>query len=115
MAYYTKKDCSKRNLCIKVVISMLITVGIFCAIFAICSCRWFVFAQDGYSENRVVQDWTFLPERDMDETISIGLFRYQKAFIDDAMGATFMEGSSVVWQCMLHAILPLSARPWLRA
>ena len=84
MAFCTSKDYSKRNVCIKVVISVLIALGIFCAIFAICSCRWFVFLQDESSENRLVQDWSFLPERDMDATISIGIFRYQTTSIDEA-------------------------------
>jgi hypothetical protein len=84
MASCTSKDYSKRNVCIKVVISALIALGIFCAIFAICSCRWFVFLQDESSENRLFQDWSFLPEKDMDTTISIGIFRYQTTSIDEA-------------------------------
>jgi hypothetical protein len=84
MAFCKTKVYSKRNVYIKVVISALIALGIFCAIFAIHSCRWFVFLQDESSENRLVQDWSFLPERDMDTTISIGIFRYQTTSIDEA-------------------------------
>ena len=72
-----RRDCIKRNITVKVMISALITLGIFCAIFAIRSCRWFVFLQDESSEKRLVQDWSFLPESDLEATISVGIFRYQ--------------------------------------
>ncbi len=73
----TTNDCIKRNLFVKVVISTLLALGIFCAIFAIRSCRWFVFVQDESSENRLVLDWSFLPEEELEATISVGIFRYQ--------------------------------------
>mmetsp|Transcript_5006 Transcript_5006/g.12839 ORF Transcript_5006/g.12839 Transcript_5006/m.12839 type:complete len:396 (-) Transcript_5006:861-2048(-) len=95
MVNCASKDCSKHNVYIKVVISILITLGIICAIFAICSCRWFVFSQDQSSDKRLLQDWTFLPERDMETTISIGLFRYQNALIDDDDESLNTSGNAV--------------------
>jgi len=85
MTSSTNKDYPKRrNLYVKVAISFLIGLGIFCAIFAIRSCRWFVFLQDETSvNNRVFENWEFLPEMDMNSTISIGLFRYQTTTISE--------------------------------
>ena len=97
MVNCTSKDCSKRNVCIKVVISILVTLGMVFAILAIRSCRWFVFVQGDYSHNRVFQDWTFLPERDMETTTSIGLFRYQNTLInddDDSLSTTIASTTS---------------------
>ena len=81
MTTRTTNDYIKRNLFVKVVISTLLALGIFCAIFAIRSCRWFVFVQDESSENRLVLDWSFLPEKELEATISVGIFRYQPFFV----------------------------------
>ena len=67
----------------KVVITALLALGIFCAIFAIQSCKWFVFLQDDEArENRFVQHWSFLSEEELESTISVGIFRYQSLTVE---------------------------------
>jgi hypothetical protein len=82
MASRTSRDYSKRNTCIKVFVLTLIALGIFCAIFAMCSCQWFAFMHDESGEHYLIQDWSILPEKDMNSTIGIGIFRYQTTSID---------------------------------
>ncbi|KAG7349280.1 hypothetical protein IV203_011877 [Nitzschia inconspicua] len=63
---------NKKNVLLKLVITMFVTFGLFCAFYATLSCRWFVFTPADVARN----DWSFLPLNNTDVS-SIGLFRYQ--------------------------------------
>lgn len=62
----------KKNVLLKLVITIFVTFGVFCAVYSSLSCRWFVFTPADIVRN----DWSFLPLNDT-KVASIGLFRYQ--------------------------------------
>ena len=82
MTSRSKERSIKRNLVVKVMITLLLALGMFCAIFAIRSCRWFVFRDDEFRGNPLVQDWSFLEEIELESTITVGIFSYQPFYID---------------------------------
>jgi hypothetical protein len=88
---FSKSPYSTRNVCIKSVITLFCAFGIFFSIFATLSCRWFVFNHDDES----VQDWDFIPHKN--NTISIGLFRYQATDINfnDEAEEPFLTTSNI--------------------
>eukprot|EP00536_Pseudo-nitzschia_multiseries_P012306 jgi/Psemu1/290196/fgenesh1_pg.464_\ len=75
----------QRTLCAKAVVSLFLGLGIVCAMFAICSCRWYMVAQGSYDENHdVFQTYDpdtglFRPKPSVESTVvGMGLFRYQR-------------------------------------
>lgn len=93
MIIWSTTPYSKRNLYIKATISLFIGLGISCAIFAICSCRWFVFVKDEADENRLIKEWEFFPEI-MNSTISVGLFRYETSYLYEGGNSTLTIASN---------------------
>lgn len=84
MPAHARNNRIKRNIFVKIAISILLGFGIFCVIFAIQSCRWFVFLQDDEARgNRFVQHWSFLSEEELESTISVGIFRYHVLTVEE--------------------------------
>ncbi len=109
----TREESIRRNVVVKVVITILLALGMFCAIFAIRSCRWFVFHDDESSGNPLVQDWSFLAEIELESTITVGIFSYQPFYIDqefdddEASNATAVPldtaaGNEVLYRSLSH-------------
>lgn len=77
MSARAREESIKRNAIVKVVITFLLAMGMYCAVFAIRSCRWFAFHHDESSGNPLFQDWSFLAEIESESTITVGMFSYQ--------------------------------------
>lgn len=82
MSARAREESIKRNAIVKVAITFLLAMGMFCAVFAIRSCRWFVFHHDESSGNPLFQDWSFLAEIELESTITVGMFSYQPFYND---------------------------------
>jgi len=93
MIIWSTTPYSKRNLYIKATISLFIGLGISCAIFAIRSCRWFVFVKDETDGNRLIEEWEFFPEI-KNSTISVGLFWYETSYLYEGGNKTSTMASS---------------------
>jgi hypothetical protein len=77
---FSRSSYNSRNVVVKSIISVLTGAGIFLAMYATISCRWFVFddtINNSTGNNSVENDslFSFLPS--INSTASVGLFRYQ--------------------------------------